>query len=188
LADLIEAGGRVYAEALFRAAAESGRVKQVDGDLSDFMESLASDRAALGSLLNPRLPQEAKKRIVATLLRDADPLVRNAMLVLVDNGRLGLLHDISVAFAELAAEQERILDIEVTTAVPMDASQTDRLAERIQTATGLQARLESKVDPNILGGLVLRARGVLLDASVRRELDEIHRALITTPLSVGSDA
>jgi F-type H+-transporting ATPase subunit delta len=188
MADLIEAGGRVYAEALFRAAAEAGRVQEVDRDLADFFESLAADRAALGSLLNPRLPHDAKKRVIATLLRDADPLVRNAMLVLVDNGRLNLLHDISVSFAELAAEQERILDIEVTTAVPLDGEQTGRLADRIQRATGLQARLESKVDPNIIGGLVLRARGVLLDASVRRELDEIHRALITTPLSVGSDA
>ena len=188
MADLIETGGRVYAEALFRAAVEAGRVREVDRDLADFIESLAADRAVLGSLLNPRLPQEAKKRVIATLLRDADPLVRNAMLVLADNGRLNLLHDISVSFAELAAEQERILDIEVTTAVPLDDGQTDRLAERIQAATGLQARLEPKVDPNIIGGLVLRARGVLLDASVRRELDEIHRALITTPLPVGSEA
>jgi len=188
VADLIEAGGRVYAEALFRAAVEAGRVPQVDSDLTGFFSALAGDRAVLGSLLNPRLPQEAKKRVIATLLRDSDPLVRNAMLVLVDNGRLNLLHDIAVAFSELAAEQERILDIEVTTAVPMDSEQAGRLSERIQAATGLQARLESRVDPNIIGGLVLRARGVLLDASVRRELDEIHRALITTPLSVGSEA
>ena len=188
MADLIEAGGRVYAEALFRAAVDADRVSEVDRDLADFFEALAADRAVLGSLLNPRLPQEAKKRIVATLLRESDPLVRNAMLVLVDNGRLNLLHDISVAFAELAAEQERILDIEVTTAVPLDQDQTGRLSKRIQAATGLQARLEPRVDPNIIGGLVLRARGVLLDASVRRELDEIHRALITTPLPVGSDA
>ena len=68
----------------------------------DFVESLASDRAALGSLLNPRLPHESKQRIVAALLKDADPLVRNVMLVLVDNGRLELLHDVSVSYAELA--------------------------------------------------------------------------------------
>src|ERR1700748_1776292 len=87
MAELIETGGRVYAEALFRAAVEAGRVREVDRDLSDFMESLAADRAVLGSLLNPRLPQEAKKRVIATLLRGADPLVRNAMLGLADNGR-----------------------------------------------------------------------------------------------------
>jgi len=175
-------------EALFRAAEEAGRVPAVDADLRDFMESLASDRAALGSLLNPRLPHEAKQRIVAALLKDADPLVRNAMLVLVDNGRLELLHDVSVAYAELAAEQERILDIEVTTAVELDPAQVQQLQQSIEQATGLSARLEAKIDPAIIGGIVLRARGVLLDASVQRELEEIHRALITTPLPVGSEA
>jgi len=111
VAELIDHGGRVYAEALFRAAEEAGRVPAVDADLRDFVESLAADRPALSSLLNPRLPPDSKKRIVAALLKDADPLVRNAMLVLVDNGRLELLHDVSVAYAELAAEQEHILDI-----------------------------------------------------------------------------
>jgi F-type H+-transporting ATPase subunit delta len=188
VAELIEAGGRVYAQALFRAAGEAGRMAEVDRDLSEFVASLAADRSVLGSLLNPRLPAESKKRIVAALLKDADPLVRNTVLVLVENGRLALLHDVSVAFAELAAEQERILDIEVTTAIALDAEQTERLSQRIESATGLQARLAPKVDPGIIGGLVLRARGVLLDASVRRELDEIHRAMITTPLPVGSDA
>jgi F-type H+-transporting ATPase subunit delta len=188
VADLIDSGGRVYAEALFRAASEAGRVREVDRDLSDFLSTLVGDRAALTALMNPGLPPDAKKRVVATMVRDADPLVRNFLLVLVDNGRLNLLHDISVSFSALAAEQERILDIEVTTAVPLDDAQSGRLAERIQTATGLRARLERKVDPDLLGGLVLRARGVLLDASVRRELDEIHRAMITTPLAVGSDA
>ena len=188
VAELIDHGGRVYAEALFRAAEEAGRVPAVDADLRDFVESLASDRAALGSLLNPRLPHESKRRIVAALLKDADPLVRNAMLVLVDNGRLELLHDVSVAYAELAAEQERILDIEVTTAVELGAAQVQQLQQSIEQATGLSARLEAKIDPAIIGGIVLRARGVLLDASVQRELEEIHRALITTPLPVGSEA
>ena len=72
--------------------------------------------------------------------------------------------------------------------MPLGAAQSQQLQQRIEQATGLQARLEAQVDPAIIGGLVLRARGVLLDASVRRELDEIHRALITTPLPVGSEA
>jgi F-type H+-transporting ATPase subunit delta len=188
MAELIDPAARVYAEALFEAAEDAGRVRQVDADLTGFVQALVNDRPALQALLNPRLPTEAKKRIVASLLKDAEPVLRNGMLVLIQNGRLSLLHDLSLAFTELAHEQERILDIEVTTAVELDAEMADRLSQRIEQATGLQARLDAKVDPGIIGGLVLRARGVLLDASVRRELDEIHRALITTPLPVGGDA
>jgi F-type H+-transporting ATPase subunit delta len=76
----------------------------------------------------------------------------------------------------------------VTTAVSLDSAQTERIEQRIEKATGLKARIDARVDPAIIGGLVLRARGVLLDASVKRELDEIHRALINTPLPVGSEA
>jgi ATP synthase F1 delta subunit len=91
-------------------------------------------------------------------------------------------------FAGMAAEQERILDIEVTTAVSLDPAQTESIEQKIEKATGLKARIDARVDPSIIGGLVLRARGVLLDASVKRELDEIRRVLINTPLPVGSEA
>ena len=188
MAELIESGARVYAQALFRAADAGGRVAEVDSDLRDFLESLAGERGALQALLNPRLPIDAKRRIVVAMLEKSEPLLRNAVLVLIDNGRLPMLHDVSVAYAELAAEQERILDIEVTTAVELGEAQTSALEKRIQEATGLSARLQARVDPTILGGLVLRARGVLLDASIRRELDEIRAAMINTPLPVGSEA
>ena len=188
MAELIDPAARVYAEAIFEAAQEAGRVEQVDADMRDFVASLAGDRSALQSLLSPAMPPDAKKRIVAALLKDAEPVLRHGMLVLVEKGRLPLLHDLSVAFAELAAREEGILDVEVTTAIELGAADAKRISKRIQDATGLVARLDQKVDPGIIGGLVLRARGVLLDASVRRELEEIHRAMITTPLPVGSDA
>ena len=65
-------------------------------------------------MLNPQLPHDAKKRVLDALMADADPLARNALMVLVDNGRLAFLHDIQVAFHEMAAVEERILDVEVT--------------------------------------------------------------------------
>ena len=188
MADLIEAGARVYAEALFRAAEQAGKVSEVDHDLSDFLESLAGERGALRSLLNPRLPLEAKRRIVAAMLERSQPLLRNAVLVLLDNGRLPMLGDVATAYAELAADQENILDVEVTTAVELGEAATSALERRIQEATGQSARLSAHVEPEVLGGLVLRARGVLLDASVRRELDEIREVMINTPLPVGSEA
>ena len=76
----------------------------------------------------------------------------------------------------------------MTTAVELGEAETSALERRIQEATGQSARLSAHVDPEILGGLVLRARGVLLDASVRRELDEIREVMINTPLPVGSEA
>jgi F-type H+-transporting ATPase subunit delta len=188
VADRAETGARVYAEALHRAAVAAGRVPEVDRDLRELLEALAENRQALATLLNPQIPVDSRRRIIAGMMKDGDPLARNAIMVLSDNGRLSMVRDVVMVFAEMAAQEERILDIEVTTAVSLDSAQTERIEQRIEKATGLKARIDARVDPAIIGGLVLRARGVLLDASVKRELDEIHRALINTPLPVGSEA
>jgi ATP synthase F1 delta subunit len=188
VADRAETGARVYAQALHRAAAAAGRLPEVDRDLQEFLEALAENRQALATLLNPQIPADSRRRIIAGMMKDSDPLARNAIMVLSDNGRLSMVRDVVMVFAEMAAQEERILDVEVTTAVSLDSSQTERIEQRIEKATGLKARIDARVDPSIIGWLVLRARGVLLDASVKRELDEIHRALINTPLPVGSEA
>jgi F-type H+-transporting ATPase subunit delta len=107
---------------------------------------------------------------------------------MLDNGRLSLLSDVAAAFAEMAAEDERVLHVEMTTAIEVDADRIERIGNQISEATGLRAQIDAQVDPNIIGGLVIRARGVLLDASVKRELDDIRRVMITTPLPVGSEA
>ncbi len=188
MAERIEPGARVYAHALYEAAVEAGRVEQVDRDLQQLMATLAESPETLRTMLNPRLPDDARKRIAASLMADADPLARNGVMVLVGNGRLAFIHDLQVAFREMAAVEERILDVEVTSAVPLADAQVDDLRERISQATGLTARLSATVDPTIIGGLVLRARGVLLDASIRRELTDLRRALLTTQLPLGSEA
>ena len=110
------------------------------------------------------------------------------MLVLVRHGRLSLLVDLQLAYAELATAAEQVLPIEVTTAIELDKKALDGLQERISKAIGRQAELTARVDPDLIGGLVLRARGVLVDASVKRRLEELRRALIRTPLPVGSEA
>lgn len=184
----LDAGARVYASALYAAASEGGRVADIDRDLREFVTELAENRMLRRALFNPELPREAKHRIATSMLAEAEPLLRNAVLVVVDNGRLPLLPDMQAAYAEMAAVEERILDVEVTTAVPLPETQRSDLEQRISAAVGQTARVTATVDPTIIGGLVLRARGVLLDASVRRRLTELRRALVKAPLPIGSEA
>ena len=188
MAERIEAGARVYATALYEAALDAGKIDEVDRDVAAIAELFDGSVELRRTMLDPQLPHEAKKRVIEALMTEADPLARNGLMVLVDNGRLAFLHDIQVAFHEMSAVEERILDVEVTSAVPLDQAEVDRIQERISSATGLTARLSRSVDPSIIGGLVLRARGVLLDASVNRELDDLRLALTTTPLPTGSEA
>jgi F-type H+-transporting ATPase subunit delta len=184
----LDAGARVYASALHAAAADAGRVPEIDADLRQFGQALSENAMLRRALFNPELPRDAKRRIVIGMLSDADPLLRNAMLVIVDNGRLPLLPDMQQAYAQLAAVEERILNVEVTTAVPLGEAQRSDLEQRISAAVGQTARVTATVDPRIVGGLVLQARGVLLDASLRRRLVELRRALVKTRLPIGSEA
>ena len=188
MAERIDPGARVYAQALNAAATEAGRVTQVADDLAALMDALGSNVLLLRALVNPELPREAKRRILSQVMRDADPLTRNALLVMTDNGRLPLVADMQAAYAQLAAVEEQILTVEVTTAVELDDSQLEGLRKRISEAVGQTAELTATVDERIIGGFVLRARGVLVDASVRRRLSELRRALVNTPLPIGSEA
>jgi F-type H+-transporting ATPase subunit delta len=188
VAERIEPAARVYAEALYAAARDAGRTREVDRDLRALLDELSENRLLLQALANPAIPRDAKKRVVAQLLADSESLLRNGALVLTDHGRVGLLGDVAVAYADLVAAEDRILTVEVLTAVELDEAQVDALRERVSAAVGHEANVVATVDPEIIGGLVLKARGVLLDASVRRRLEDIRQALIRTPLPVGSEA
>jgi F-type H+-transporting ATPase subunit delta len=188
VAERIEPAARVYAGALYAAARDAERTRDVDRDLKALLSDLADNRPLLQALANPAVPRAAKKRVIAKLLEGSDALVRNAVLVLTDRGRLPLLADTVFAYGELSAAEERIVTVEVTTAVALDDAQVETLRERLSAAVGHDANVVATVDPAIIGGLVLSARGVLLDASVRRRLEDIRRALIRTPLPVGSEA
>ena len=188
MAERIEPAARVYAEALYDAARDAGRTREVDRDLRAFLGELSDNRLLLQALANPAIPREAKKRVLTKLLQESEQLLRNAALVLTDHGRVNLIADMASAYAELIAAEERILTVEVTTAVALEDAQVDALRERVAAAVGQEAKVVATVDPEIIGGLVLKARGVLLDASVRRRLEDIRQALIRTPLPVGSEA
>jgi F-type H+-transporting ATPase subunit delta len=188
VAERVDPAARVYASALHQAARDAGRVREVDRDLAAFVRTLGDQPAVLRALVNPALPPPAKQRILARMLEFADPLARNAELVLAGHGRVPLLVDLQVAYAELAAEEEQILAVDVTTAVALEKRELDALQKRISDAVGRQAHLVAHTDPTLIGGLVLRARGVLVDASVKRRLEELRRILISTPLPVGSEA
>ena len=131
MAERVDPGARVYANALHGAAAEAERVAGVDRDLAELTQALAESRPLRRALFNPELPHAAKHRIVTRLLDQSDELLRNALLVMIDNGRLALLPDLQVAYAELAAEEERILDVDVTTAVPLDKAEVEALEKRV---------------------------------------------------------
>ncbi len=176
------AGASTYANAVFEAAQSAGRLADVQRDLAAFTRSLAESRDLARALFNPAFPKEAKGRVITQMTEGADPLVRSSLLLMLENGRLELLPDVAAIvtdrFRSLAGE----VPVTLTTAIPVDDELASELAGRLEQASGRTVVLNRVVDPTIIGGVVLRVRDQLVDASVRRRLDAMQRALSASRL------
>ena len=111
------------------------------------------------------------------VLGGADELVRNFVRLAVEKGRAGEIRDIAAEFETLVAEQERILDVDLTTAHELDDTEFGRIVGRIEQASGRKVQATRTVDPGLIGGIVLQAGSMRLDASVRGRLERLRHDL-----------
>jgi F-type H+-transporting ATPase subunit delta len=179
---------RPFADALYEAASGQDQLATVNRDLHAFVTSLAESRDLARVLFNPAFPVEAKRRILAQMTAGSDALTTNFLQVLVDHGRLELLVDAQEAFADRYRREQRELAVQLTTAVPIDDTQADGLRRQLEEATGQSVTIRRTVDPSIIGGVVLRVRDLLIDASVRRRLDGLRLSLKNVKLPSGGEA
>jgi F-type H+-transporting ATPase subunit delta len=118
--------------------------------------------------------------VLAELTNGSDPLVGRSLAVLHANGRLRLLADVAQAYARRYADEHDELDVVLTTAIAISDEKSEALRARLAEATGKTVRLERKIDPQILGGIVLRVRDMLVDASIRRRLELLRLDLMSS--------
>ena len=170
---------RVYARALFDAALEENRVEQVREQLEQLVEAEAEVPELRELLRNPQLDARTRRAALKDLLSDADELLRNFLLVLVDKGRTGQLEEIAREFERLVAEHEGIVHAELTTAVELSDDEARELLEQIEKASGRKVEATRKVDPDLIGGVVLQAGTLRVDASVRGRLERLRHELVT---------
>lgn len=166
-----------YATALYSAAADAGRLNEVDGELAEIADAVRENPALARALTNPAVRGEGKSNLLAALAKGDDPLVARFLQVLLDHRRLGDLTAIQEAFADRVRLDRNELAVELTTAVAIDDATADKVQQQLATATGLTVTMDRTVDPTILGGVVLRVRDRLVDASLRRRLDLLGRDL-----------
>ena len=170
-----------YAEALHQAAVEKDAVAAISADLAALTEALGTGTDVGRVLHNPQVESRAKKAAVAGLTDSVNPLTVNLLQVLIDRGRLEDLPEIGAAFAQRVADAEGRIAVEVTSAIALPEDLRRQVAVRIQQQTGKTPEITERVDPEIIGGLVLRVGGVVTDASVRGRLDGLRRSLAHVP-------
>ena len=130
-------------------------------------------------LRNPQLDPRAKADLLQELLGDAEELVRNFLRLTAEKGRLGEIEDIAREFDRLVATEERRLKLELTTAYELSDEDARGIVKQIEAATGRTVEATRGVDPSLIGGLVLQADSLRLDASVRGRLERLRHELVT---------
>jgi F-type H+-transporting ATPase subunit delta len=171
---------RTYARALFQAAKERGRLPQVREELGDFVAAVDEVPELDAMLRNPQLDPRAKAQALDDVLGGADELVRNFLLLTVEKNRAAQLREIHREFERLMAAEERRLTVDLTTAYELSDEEARQIVGQIESASGRPVDATRTVDPNLIGGIILQAGSLRLDASIRSRLERLRRDLTTT--------
>jgi F-type H+-transporting ATPase subunit delta len=170
---------RVYANALFEAAQEQSRLDAVREQLREVVDAEAQVPELRALLRNPQLDPRARAAAIEDILGGAEDLLRNFLLLLADKGRTGQLEEIAREFERLVAEHEGVIHAELTTAVQLSDQEATKLLGQIEQASGRKVDATRRVDPDLIGGIVLQVGSHRLDASVRGRLERLRRQLAT---------
>ena len=172
----------VYARALFDAAKDAGVVEPVRRELGDFVAALAASASLRDVLADPQVDSAAKRRVLAEITREGQPLVGNMLQVMLEKGRFAIAGEMHEAYDGLAAVAARLVEVEVTSAMELSPETRKKIAARVAEATGREVELAERVDPDIVGGLVLRIGDVIVDGSVQARIRQLRRRLATAEL------
>jgi F-type H+-transporting ATPase subunit delta len=168
-----------YARALFDVALKESDPGLIEQELSS-ITTLVKEHAELQNALeSPGVPPHAKKAVVQALVERAQfaPPVGKLLVMLAERDRLTLLAEVLEAFRAKLREQQRVLEAEVTTALPLDAAQAAALQQRLGAATARQVTLTTKVDPSLIGGLVAKIGSTVYDGSLATQLAKLKGRL-----------
>ncbi|MBN1176629.1 MAG: ATP synthase F1 subunit delta [Dehalococcoidales bacterium] len=174
-----KAYGRRYAQAIFEIALEKKELERWQTDLDKLAEA-AGNEIFLAAMESPKIKVEKKTEVLKKSLGDINPLAMNLVLMLITRGGIGIIADIAGEYRRLLDAYRGIQTADVITAVPLDEKDKEKLAGNLGTLLGTKVVVKSEVDPEILGGIIARVNGKLLDGSTRSKLAALKRELVGT--------
>jgi len=168
---------RMYARALFEAAQEQGRVDAVRRDLDAFAQAVEDSRELAAFLANPQVDPTAKAGVLDELSEGADALVRNFLRLTAAKGRSGQIAGFRDEFQALVDRSQGRVNVELTTAFELSDVEAAAIVAQIEQGSGRTVEASRKVDPDLIGGLILQAGSLRVDASVRGRLERLRQGL-----------
>jgi F-type H+-transporting ATPase subunit delta len=165
----------VYARSLFEVAREHGTLDVLREQLSQFADALNDNRELAVFFFSPYFSTQEKEDALTRVLNGADENFLNFLRLLIENHRMPVVFRIRQQFDRLWEAENKMLPVDITSAIELDAATTETLGRRIGERAGRKVKLAAHVDPDILGGIVLRVGNSILDASIRNRLEQLRR-------------
>jgi F-type H+-transporting ATPase subunit delta len=165
----------VYARSLFEVAKEQDNLDLVREQLGQFVDALNETHELQVFFFSPYFSTQEKKDGLDRAVSDADPVVQNFLELLIEKHRMPAIFRLRANFDALWEEENRLLPVHITSAVELDDATVRQLGDRISEQTGRRVDLSARVEPDILGGIVVQVGNSVLDASVRNRLDQLRK-------------
>ncbi len=178
----MEEVAQVYARALFEVGKERGTLDTVRGQLAQFVDALRDDRQLEVFFFSPYFSTTEKKDGLHRMVEDADETFMSFLESLVERQRMAEIFEIQNKYEDLWDAEMKFLPVEVTSAVELDESTVRSIGEEIARSTGNEVQLTTMVDPDVLGGILVRVGNVIVDASIRSRLDQLRKEVARTGL------
>src|SRR3954462_1600044 len=170
--------GQVYAPALFQPAIEIDSLDEIQQQLSIWADALGENKDLQTFFFSPRFSSLEKKQAIRRIIDGGNERFLNFLELLAERHRLPATFRIRRSFDDLWREEHKMLPVEVTSAVELEEGLVRSIGERIEERTGRRIELTSRVDPDIIGGLVLRVGNKVLDASVHGRLQRLRKQIV----------
>lgn len=169
---------RRYAEALYQEAEATGQAEGIDDDMKSVQESLDASRELELFFRSPIIASEKKEAVIGKLFDGkVAPLIVRLMRLLVQKGREDILPAVIRQYSQLRDERLGIVEATVKTAMPMGFDETETLRKALEARTGKNVRLRITVEPDLLGGIVVRIGDRVYDGSVQHQLESLREQL-----------
>jgi F-type H+-transporting ATPase subunit delta len=171
---------QVYARSLFEVATEHDKLDLVRDQLAEFVEALDASHELRMFFFSPYFSTDEKQEGLRQTVTEADESFLNFLSLLLENHRMPVIFRARREYDRLWREANHLLAVQITSAVELDPSVAERVGDEIGRQTGRTVELTSSVDPEILGGIVVRVGNSIIDASIRTRLDNLRKQVVNT--------
>jgi ATP synthase F1 delta subunit len=173
----VEEIAQVYARSLFEVAEEAGKLDDVREQLGQVSDALADDRDLQVFFFSPYFSTQEKTEGLEKAISGAEPIFLNFLELLIEKHRMPALLRIRRVYDSLWEDYNKLLPVQITSAVELDSKVVKHIGDQISEQTGRKVDLSATVEPDILGGIVVRVGNQVLDASIRRRLDVLRKQI-----------